>query len=146
MCFNCPQERARAVMMMCRRRMCPPLVKGSLIRTIWDHCSYRSAWGQLPQSIYLPVRKWLCWFEMTLFNHLMSVVRPWMAFCLWLTARAALCSSQTTSHSTCSTNRKSWSTLVCTTSSTMRTGRSSTRIYPSPMVKHEFMFESLYKL
>lgn len=44
--FIYPQEKALAVMMMFRRRMCPPLVKGSLTRTIWDRCCYRSAWGQ----------------------------------------------------------------------------------------------------
>lgn len=35
-------------------------------------------------------------FEMNLFNYLFSVARPWMAFCLWLTVRAALYLSQTT--------------------------------------------------
>lgn len=35
-------------------------------------------------------------FEMNLSNCLLSVARPWMAFCLWLTVRAALCLSQTT--------------------------------------------------
>lgn len=68
-----------------------------------------------------------------------SVLRPWMAFCLWLTERAALYLCQTTWHSTCSTNRRSSSTPACTTSSMMRTGRSFTRIYPSRMVRHGCM-------
>lgn len=46
MCFIRPQERALAAMTMSRRRTCLPLVKESSTRTIWDHCSYRSAWGQ----------------------------------------------------------------------------------------------------
>lgn len=45
-CLICFQERVLAVMTMFRRRMFPPLVKGSLTRTIWGHCSYRSVWGQ----------------------------------------------------------------------------------------------------
>lgn len=35
-------------------------------------------------------------FETNLFNCLISVARPWMAFCLWLTVRAALYLSRTT--------------------------------------------------